>query len=179
MPKKWVSSKEKKQLRDDIDNGVVDATTDVRTVYNMHNGAYHAYPFNNFQTNLKNLIKAITKSKEEAHRDLFVLASTLEENSRSVASRAPLYPSWQSSEARMLLLQDLASGILANRTPAEIQQTRPEFQVYPPTVFRDNYNKELHKPKRKAYWEFQKELREEKKQSKKDNNNNNNNNNNV
>jgi hypothetical protein len=168
---KWRNSKQKKQLYKDIVNGVVDESTDVNAVYNMHDGIYLEFELTNFRTNLKNLIKSITKSRNEAVRDFNVLANTLERKN-AAAAVVPAYPAWQSSDARALLVNDLAAGFLDGMKPSEIQQTRTQYMSFPPKIFRDNYYKELHKPKVKAYWEFQKELKQQKKQKKQKKNNN-------
>jgi hypothetical protein len=174
----WKSSEAKKKLREDIVEGVVTLQSDPRMVYNMRNGIYHRFLFENFRNNMRNLAIAVKKSKNEASRDEATLYNTLRQKP---ATAPPTYPPWHSSDARRLLLIDLANGTIAGMAPSAIRQTRQEYMIYTLKKFRDNYNKERNKPTIKAYWEFQraeKERRKARKRSKKKTNNNNNHNSN-
>ena len=51
----WKNSKEKESLQRDILAGRVTDLMSTRDVYDMHNGAFHKFNYQNFRTNLKNL----------------------------------------------------------------------------------------------------------------------------
>jgi hypothetical protein len=102
----WKSSESKKKLQEDIVEGVVTLQSDPRMVYNMRNGIYHPFPFENF----RNIAIAVNKSKNEASRDKAALYNTLRQKP---ATAPPRYPPWHSSDARRLLLIDLANGTIA------------------------------------------------------------------
>jgi hypothetical protein len=154
----WQYSDEKKQLRDDILNELITEDDDIKLIHNMYGGIYTKFPLKNFKVNFKNLCKSIKDSKAAASRDEAILANTL--------AQRPPYPPWDASEARRLLLLDLASGAIANMKPSEVRNTRPEYRSYPEKKFRDNLCKERHKPIKKAYWEFIKQQRQQKMENK-------------
>jgi hypothetical protein len=168
----WKSSEEKKILKDDIINGLISGDNDIRLIYDMYDGMYHRFPFDNFKVNFKNLVAAVNKQKQNAVQDRAILANTLMQRPLQAP---PDFPPWHSSDARRLLLLDFESGTIANMIPSAIQQVRPEYMVYSKKKFRDNYYKEKYKPVTKAYWDFQKALREEKKDARKQRQNRNNN----
>ena len=60
---KWSRSEEKKKLGKDIISGTVSENIPPDLVYDMHEGIYHVFPYENFKVNLKNLIAAIKKKK--------------------------------------------------------------------------------------------------------------------
>jgi ribosomal protein S17 len=156
--KKWAKSDEKKQLRKDILDGVVTDNMMPKTVYNMHEGAYHVFSYENFRTNLKNLRVAVQKSKNDSAKDKVAFENVLRTwQPPDVVS--PPYPDWHNSVAKNLLLQDIQSGDIANMKTKNVWQMRPEYMVYPLPCFRDHLNKEKTKPTIRAYWEHQKELK--------------------
>ena len=160
----WLKSEEKEMLRSDIIMGVVldDMTPEI--VYYMHDGAYKIFEFHKFKTNLRNLRIAIKKKQAEAQEDEVALVNTLEHRNRIMGGVENLpYPRWSDSSALKLLLQDLASGVLENMKPAAVWMSRPEYRVYPLSVFRDHIYKEKTKPFVKAYWAHQRELKKAKK----------------
>jgi hypothetical protein len=163
----WKTSKEKELLKKDIEDGVVSTQDQARSVYDMHNGVYHRFPYENFRNNLRNLLKTSEKSQTAANRDaaaLVVAQAVIE--ARDNARDEDEYPSWYFSDGRRLLLQDLQSGILEGKRPIAIHQSRPEYLVFPLKIFRDNYYKEKQRPVTKAYWDFLKSQRQQKKKEK-------------
>jgi DNA-binding NtrC family response regulator len=165
MVKTWKTSKEKEQLKNDILSGVVSHEMKAAEVYNMHEGIYHRFEYVNFQNNLRNLRNAIHRSKIAAHEDEIAFRTTLQRWRQEPETEE--YPPSHESEAKELLLEDIASGELEGLKPAQVHQLRPEYQEYPLTVFRDHLIKETKKPTVKAYWEHQKDLTTEKKEIKK------------
>jgi hypothetical protein len=152
-----------KKLREDILNGTVTAEMSTRTVYNMHDGAYHKFEYVNFRTNLRNLRLAIARAKEAAREDEVALGNVMQEWRRG---DVPAYPQWHNSVAKEILLRDLDNGILDGISSRNVYHMHPEYSAYPYKVFRDHLNKEKKLPVIKAYWEHQKELYELKKERK-------------
>jgi hypothetical protein len=165
MVTKWIHSKEKENLKDDIINGVVSETMHAREVYEMRNGSYHKFPYHRFQDNLKNLRKAIQMARDSAREDEIAFGNVMREWPRQEEAGATrTYPPWHNSRAKALLLEDIEAGIIDGYCPSIVRQTRPEYMEYPPQVFRDHLNKEKKKPEIKAYWEHQRALAKAKKQ---------------
>jgi hypothetical protein len=162
---KWKHSDEKEQLKLDILSGVVSPEMRPSVVYNMHDGIYHKFEYVNFQSNLRNLRSAINSSRIAAHEDEIALRTTFQRWRHEPGEEQ--YPAWHKSDAKELLLEDIASGATEGLKPAEVHQLRPEYQDYPLKVFRDHLIKETKNPLVKAYWENQKELTKQKKKRKK------------
>ena len=162
---KWKNSGEKQQLKMDILSGIVSPEMRPSVVYNMHNGIYHKFEYTNFQCNLRNLRSAINRSRIAAHEDEIAMRTTFQRWGREPGNEP--YPAWHESEAKELLLDDIASGATEGLKPAEVHQLRPEYQDYPLKVFRDHLIKEKKKPTIRAYWEHQNEVTKQKRQRKK------------
>lgn len=157
---KWRKSKAKEQLRSDIIKGIVPDEMTAEIVYDMHDGAYHPYDFKNFKVNLKNLRDVIKKRLSKAQVDEVALRNTIEQRTLITEGRVEdlRYPRWNKSSAQALLTQDVASGIVNTMKPAELWMTRPEYRIYPLSVFRDHIYKEKIKPLSRAYWDHQRAI---------------------
>ena len=158
---KWIISKEKEMLRSDIVNGIVLGTMSPEEVYDMHDGAYHVFPFKNFRVNLKNLRAAMIRSFRDAQEDEDCLVNTLKEKNPLTGDQAQ-YPKWSNSIAQTLLGQDIEAGIFDQMAPATLWTTRPEYMEFPLTVFRNHIYKEKMKPLARSYWDNQRALTLEK-----------------
>jgi hypothetical protein len=154
---KWRYSDEKEQLKKDILSGIVDNRTNPAAVYQMHDGAYHKFPYDRFKPNLKNLIQAIDKLKNASAEGDVAFASSIQEWPQEQLL-PDAYPPWHNSRAKELLLVDLASGVIDGFQPLQAWQSRPEYMTYPLKTFRDHLYKEKNKPIIKAYWEHRKAL---------------------
>jgi hypothetical protein len=142
---------------------VVSDAMDAKEVYEMHNGAYHKYPYDRFKINLKNLRQAINDLQKAASEDEIALENMIQE--WPIEDDSPTtYPPWHNSHARMLLLRDIEQGEIDGHQPSIVWHSRLEYMEYPLKVFRDHLNKEKTKPTIKAYWEHQRELKKKKKQ---------------
>jgi hypothetical protein len=139
---KWRKSDEKKKLKEDIENGIVTDQMTARYVYDMREGIYHAYEYDKFQTNLKNLILSIQKAKNLAVEEVEILGNTLEGKLDDYNSSSK---TWQWSDARKSAKAEIKSGLAAGKTPKEIYLSKPEYQEYTLKQFRDNFNKEKYK----------------------------------
>ena len=164
---KWRGSEEKEQLRLDIANGVVLDDVAPNIVYDMHEGIYHKFDYILFKQNLNNLRAAIRKSKFEVQEDKIAHTNTLNQRPLRDEIHPPLYPKWQNSVARALLVGDIKSGFSKEMKPAVLWRTRAEYLEFPLTVFRNHVYKETTKPLSKAYWDHQRFLAAQKRQKKK------------
>ena len=79
MVPKWINSKEKENLRNDIINGVVSDTMHAREVYEMRNGSYHKFPYHRFKENLKNLRQTIRNATDAAREDEIAFDNVIRE----------------------------------------------------------------------------------------------------
>jgi hypothetical protein len=139
---KWRKSQEKKKLKEDIEKGLVTALMPAAEVYNMRDGIYHKYELDKFKVNLKNLIISIEKAKKLAADANHILSKTLE--GKLEAYNLPT-KTWQWSEARKSAKAEILSGSAEGKTPKELYESKPEYQVYTLKQFRDNFNKEKYK----------------------------------
>ena len=65
----WKGSREKRQLRKDILEGLVDEEMTAEEVYDMRGGIYHKFVFKNFKNNLKNLRSFLKREQERSFFD--------------------------------------------------------------------------------------------------------------
>ena len=112
VPPPWRSSKAKELLREDILAKLVTEDMEAQSVFDMR-PEYRLYKFNNFKTNLKNLLEACKNPKKRK---------------------------WATSVARHLLKEDIINGrIKDGMDPTEVYQGRPEFQQFPFKNFKTNF----------------------------------------
>ena len=130
---KWIVSEEKKQLRKDIISGTVTEDIPADLVYDMHESIYHKFPYENFKINLKNLIAAIEKNKDDALRDEERLRNTRMNKPNDMVQ--PHYPIWNGLNAQALLVINIESGLHQTMKPAQLRSTRPEYMIYPLKTF--------------------------------------------
>ena len=136
-PEKWIKSKAKQVLREDIISGLVTPDMDTRTVYNMRDGLYHPYQFQNFITNLKNLRYAIELDYDRASEDAgFYGHDVAIVHSQGIRKEADYLP-WHRDPAAHLLVKDVAEGKNKTMKPKEFRATRPEYQALPLKQFSD------------------------------------------
>jgi hypothetical protein len=84
-PMPWWKSQAKKLLKEEIMSKVVTADSDPKIVHESQ-PLYKKYPFTNFKSNLKNLIKACENPKQ------------------------PPPPKWKKRPAKKLLFEDIFAG---------------------------------------------------------------------
>jgi hypothetical protein len=126
----------------------------VLTIYNMDD-QFSRFPLKRFLINLEDLREQTHEVLDKSLRDSVAVDDYLEKNPPSNMD-APRYngiryPKWQGSDAQKLLRQDLKlllhngslfkgkDGVL----PQKIQMSKPEYQQFPLTVFRNHIYKEI------------------------------------
>lgn len=148
-PAKWQNSDAKKLLHQDILDGRVVDTMTPKKVLGMR-PEYVPYA-KNFGTNLRNLQKAIRDNQARADSDSAALAHDRRIFPPS-ANTFQGYPRWDGSGAQRLLREDIGAGLTSNCEPKTLHQTRPEYQAFPLTVFRDHIYQEQRSQRERAYW---------------------------
>jgi hypothetical protein len=140
---KWKESEAKRLLREDIISGAVNASMAAKDVYEMR-PEYKKWPYNNFQTNLRNLRKAIVNSYErmledcEAYGHDLALLTTL----RAGTENLQVVP-WHKSDAKRLLKQDVDDGKHKAMKPEALYNMREEYQVFSLETFRNHIYQEV------------------------------------
>jgi hypothetical protein len=148
--KKWKDSEAKRLLREDIISGVVLASMAANEVYDMR-PEYKKWPYKNFQTNLRNLRKAIAHSYErmladcEAYGHDQALLMTLR------ADNNPQDVPWHKSEAKTLLKQDIDDGRHKQMKPEAVHGMREEYQAFPLKTFRNHIHQEVDSRAKRAH----------------------------
>jgi hypothetical protein len=170
-PVPWKDSKAKDVLRKDIISGFVPSSMSAKEVYNDEREGrkqlYAPYELNKFTTNLRNLRTSIATLQRLAVED----SAALE---RELALYPPSdidprgYPKWNGSMAQKSLEQDVTAiiaGTLEKKEPRVLHASRDEYLIFPLTIFRNHYYKELIGRNESSYWIVWKQ---EKKQAKLD-----------
>ena len=142
----WRKSKAKELLCSSIVAGKVTKKMKAADVYKM-NAEYQLYPFENFTTNLKNLLETVSKEYKQVLQDCefyghdIALIKQLEaDKKRSVKE----VPSWHKSSAKQLLIQDMDDGKHNEMTKLELynKPDRLEYREYSLKEFRDRIYQE-------------------------------------
>jgi hypothetical protein len=161
----WRWSEAKKLLRDDIRHGLCAGKT-AREVYAMRT-EYQCYERQKFETNYRNLKKAIAEEATRAASDASAFAHDKALFPALKAGSKP-YPIWQGSDAEALLEKHVAEGRHKVMTPMDMWSTFPAYQRFPLKTFRGHiYNQVVRKGKARSYWLNRKKKMEAKKASKK------------
>jgi hypothetical protein len=148
--KNWKDSEAKRLLREDIIAGVIQASMAAKDVYDMR-PEYKKWAFKNFQTNLKNLRKAIADSYArmladcEAYGHDRALLMTLG------AGTNPQDVPWHKSEAKKLLKKDIDNGKHKQMKPEALHGTREEYQAFSLKTFRNHIYQEVDSRAKRAH----------------------------
>lgn len=146
---KWAKSRGKLLLRDKIIAGEVTSKSDPKVVHPSH-PEWKKWPFDNFKTNLKNLIEAVALDYKRLAEDCeaFGHDMALLKEVREKDPNPPPTP-WHMSAAKPLLLQDIDAGKHKKMLPNVLWETRIEFMEFGLKVFRDHLYQELDKRDKK------------------------------
>jgi c-di-AMP phosphodiesterase-like protein len=146
----WRWSRAKKLLYEDINNGLCNGKKPSE-VYKTRS-EYQRYEKCNFETNFRNLKKAIENEKARVASDAAAfthdkaLFAVLKVNSKP-------YPIWQGSSAARLLKKHVADKLHEVMKPKLMWTTFAEYQEYPLDVFRKHvYDQSIRKDKERSYW---------------------------
>lgn len=148
----WVRSKAKAKLR----TLLLDESSWVHicTPEQIHasDDDFRKYPIDRFKVNCSNLKAAIevehaAVSFDEAavkqHHDKFPRGPSTERG----------YKFWNKHPAEKRLKEIVKRGGTAGRKPMDIRQDHPDFQEFPPTVFRKHLHQEHRAFKEGAFWQ--------------------------
>jgi len=105
----------------------------------------------NFKKNLQSLRKRMKKKSDTAITDGLFLNADRETFPETGPSLFP-YPRWPGSAAERLLKQDISDGHVENQKPQTVWLSRPEYQVFPLSIFRKHIYQEGYKRQAKSYW---------------------------
>ena len=89
------------QPRSDIFDGSMIADMALKTMYNIHGGAYHCFLFQRFKAKLKIMREAIKKNLEEVRDNKATLFNTLQ---NTVIAAIQPYLEWNHSTTQTLLV---------------------------------------------------------------------------
>jgi hypothetical protein len=157
---KWIKSRAKKNLRQDIIDRVVTDDMGAREVYNTR-PEYKDYDFTRFSANLRALRKVIAENKQQAVEDLADYYQDMNLHPRPAMTNRG-YPFWDTSEAKLLLEKDIEDELHLDLTPSELWQTQHAYQLFPLTTFRNHIYQQIRTVNERAYWLHQRELKRNK-----------------
>jgi hypothetical protein len=150
-PVPWQNSRAKMLLRQDIVDGIVNESMEPKEVFQMRH-EYPAYEYDNFKTNLTNLLEFIQQSRAKADSDSAALARDRRIRGPPPAQTSNGIPRWHGSDAQRLLKEDANAGLLEECTPMELRATRLEYQAFPKKIFSDHIHQEKRAGIGKSYW---------------------------
>jgi hypothetical protein len=166
-PVPWKDSKAKTVLREDIISGFVPSSMTAKDIYHDEcdgrKALYTLYKFENFTTNLRNLRKTIATLQKLASEDSAALERELLLYPESNMDPRG-YPRWNRSKAQSSLEQDVTAiiaGSLEKKLPRTLHMSRAEYMLFPLTVFRDHYYKELIGQNESSLWIIWKQERKQ------------------
>lgn len=154
----WRDSRAKELLVTGLEAGTIPWTRQEmppRDVYNLH-VEFQDYKYENFRTNLNNLRKAVRSRKKIS---LFEEDALLKDREKAQVGGQTMrgYPFWPTSDANQLLKQDIKEGRHLHMKPKILYIYRPEYQVFPLSVFRDHVHQELRSQRERPYWMHKKQ----------------------
>lgn len=139
---KWRYSEAKRLLRDGIISGEITADMDAKDVYEM-NDEYKKWPYKNFPANLSSLRTTVTCLYERMQSDCLAYGHDLALLKKLRANDPPPATPWHRSEAKYVLTQDVNHGKHKVMKPAELYQTRTEYQEFDLKTFRNHIYQEV------------------------------------
>lgn len=161
----WHDSRAKAILLKGLEDGTIPLTVaeiGPKDVFKM-DPEFQKYKYENFRTNLNTLRKATKSRKVNSAFDEDAL-----QKDRQIVQRDTItqrgYPFWPESDARKLLERDLKEGRHLRMTPKILHMTRPEYRIFPLSVFRDHIHQELRCQRERPYWNYKKSQKKRQRQ---------------
>lgn len=166
VAKTWL----KEQLEADDDNIIqqmiaLDPGLSHRTIDKIHDrfSLFQQYDKLKFRTNFRNLKKTIDKQASAVMFDKEAFEKDSTKYPRERVLKAG-YPRWDhpQNKAKKLLEEDLkSSGIYntENMKPLDLHVLRPEYQEFPPTIFRNRLYREIRTQKETPFWVYKRNKR--------------------
>jgi hypothetical protein len=146
----WAQSDAKQILEQNILEGLVTEKSNPDIVYTEHN-EYSKYDRRQFKYHLKQLLKTLTRYEKNATYANNAVANAKKNHPRNELTVRG-YPFWDTSQARLLLMNDISIGLTAQLKPRELWETRKEYKEFPLDVFRQHIYQENTRRKASAYW---------------------------
>lgn len=157
----WRDSRARELLFEGLAAGTIPLTSHEmlpRDVYSLHE-EFKNFKYANFRTNLNNLRKNLLERKQTSKFDEKAL-----QHDRQIVNRGSQnqrgYPFWPKSDASKLLESDLKGGQHLQSKPEILYMTRPEYQMFPISVFRDHVHQELRQQRERPYWLHKKQQKQ-------------------
>ena len=147
---KWKKSEAKKLLTSDIAKGVVTENMKAREVYELR-VEFKKYEYKHFQTNLRNLRKALKAVEVSA-----AISSVAYENDQSLGLPIRTKKFWPASDACRLLKEDVKSGFFEGVPAQDVWISRVEYQEFNYKDFNNHLRQEIQSQKERSYWSFKK-----------------------
>lgn len=146
---KWARSKGKLLLRNSIIDGSVTSKSDPKVIHKS-NPEWEKWPFENFRTNLKNLIEAVALDYKRLAEDCDAFGHdvALLKELRANDPCPPPTP-FHESKAKPLLSKDIDAKRHEKMSPMALWMTRIEYMEFPLKVFRDHIYQEVNRREKK------------------------------
>lgn len=152
---KWAGSEGRRMLKEDILAGTVNDTSDPLVVYESRI-EFKVHKFNNFKSNMANLLEAIYSDYERLELDAEVYGHDM----AFIAATRPhnLPRPWHRSPCRLFLEKDIddqkhlqVDDDGKKVTPKFLYESRPEYKEFSLKIFRGHLYQELDKRAKKEY----------------------------
>jgi hypothetical protein len=157
---KWQHSKAKQYLRAEIVAGNITEAMAPKAVFEMLPQRHKAWGYKNFPSRLRSLRGTIKRDYarmqvdcESYGHDLALLLPLRE-------SQPPKPAPWHKSKAFELLKVDIDNGLHKTTKPMALWATRPEYQAFSLTIFRNHIYQEVD-ARSKRSWRFEKKKRKQ------------------
>jgi len=151
----WANSKAKSILRTGILSGEITAEMKPKEVFDLNPAEHGKWNYQNWSNNLRALRQAIERDRERMQRDCISYGHDLA-IIKSMRDKNKPTP-WHRSEASPLLKQDVKDGKHKQQKPEELHKSRPEYQAFGLSEFRNHiYQEKDAEPKRAIRFEKKK-----------------------
>ncbi|CAB9525586.1 hypothetical protein SEMRO_1697_G291880.1 [Seminavis robusta] len=146
---KWGKSEAKALLKNDILDGTVTQESDAREVHNSRI-EYKQYPFDNFKTNMGNLIELVHKEYDRMRTDCEAYGHDMAIVADLHSNNPPIPTPWHKSAAKKLLEKDIEEDkhLLPNGDklmPIVLYKSRVEYREFKLKKFRGHLYQYLDK----------------------------------
>jgi hypothetical protein len=156
----WQHSKAKKYLRAEIVAGNIKEETTPKVVFQQLPEVHKKWGYKNFPSRLRSLRATIKKDFSrmrvdcEAYGHDFAMVTALR------AAEPPKPVPWHKSEAFQRLRVDINNDVHTTMRPSELWATRPEYQAFSLTLFRNHIYQEVD-ARAKRLWRFEKKKKKQ------------------
>jgi hypothetical protein len=149
-PEPWRFSHAKDILTQQILEGTVTQNSNPNNVYSS-NDEYMRYDIKKFKSNLKSLLKSLDNKEERAQFDIEAVAHDMALFPRA-AMTVGGYPFWDTSEAKLLLTNDIEQGVDLQLQPRDLWNSREAYKLFPYKIFLRRIHQERRNRTNSTYW---------------------------